>query len=410
METKSPDNNKYGGEMSNIKITKVTCRNLNDVKLGDDVVDPEAPWLCTPNTHFDDYRSRQEIYQGNVGLVIVEIETSDGIVGVGTCGSANSGIKPIIDEHFGPLIMGEDPFKVELLWSKMYRSSTRFGRRGVAISAISGIDIALWDIMGKSLNVPVYELLGGRSKDEVTVYASRLYALKDLNELADEARGYIKQGFTMLKQRFGFGPSDGIKGMKGNIDLIRTVREAVGDEIEIAADAYMGWDLEYALKMERALRPYGLKWIEEALMPHDVTGYAELCAKSETLISHGEHSYTRWDFQELIERKAAHILQPDVNRVGGITEARKIWAMAAARDLPVIPHGNDLHNLHLVFSQINTPCAEYFPNISQGGYSHFWEIFDGNPVVNQRGKISLSTKPGLGYTLKEDVVQKVLSR
>lgn len=396
--------------MSNLKITRVTCREIGDKPaysgdLASKPRDTESPWCCTPLSHFDDYRTKN--YGGFISGVIVEIETNSGIIGIGTSGTCNSGIKKIIDDHFAPLIMGEDPFKVELIWSKLYRSSGRFGRRGVAISAISGIDIALWDIMGKALNVPVYELLGGKTRDEIQVYASRLYALKDLDALAEEARGYVKEGFTMLKQRFGFGPADGVKGMKGNIALIKTVREAVGDEIEVAADAYMGWDLEYAIKMERELRPYGLKWIEEALMPHDVNGYARLCSVSETPISHGEHSYTRWDFQEIMEKGAAHILQPDVNRVGGITEARKIWAMAAARDLPVVPHGNDLHNLHLVFSQVNTPFTEYFPQEWDGGNTHFWNIFDGNPV-HKNGKISMSNAPGLGYVLKEDVVQKLL--
>lgn len=393
--------------MSNHKIVRVTVTEINDEKLDGKAIDASVPWLCTPLTHFPDYRQRSRDYYGNVGLVIVEIETDTGIIGVGSCGTANAGIKAVIDNHFTPLLMGEDPFKVELLWSKMYRSSSRFGRRGVAISAISGIDIALWDIMGKALDVPVYDLLGGRSREDIQVYASRLYAHKDLDALAEEARGYVKEGFTMLKQRFGFGPADGVKGIKGNVALIKTVREAVGDEIEVSADAYMGWDLEYAIKMERELRPYGLKWIEEALMPHDVDGYSRLCALSQTPISHGEHSYTRWDFQEIIDKKAAHILQPDVNRVGGITEARKIWAMAAAKDLPVVPHGNDLHNLHLVFSQINTPFTEYFPNVWDGPNTHFWDIYDGNPVA-KNGRLSLSAQPGIGYSLKESALQKIL--
>jgi len=392
--------------MSKHVITKITVRELGNGKV-ENTNQKESPWLCTPASVFPDFRERITDYFGHHSLVIVEIETDTGIVGVGSCGTANAGIKPVIDQHFAPLLLGEDPFKVELLWSKMYRSSGRFGRRGVAISAISGVDIALWDIMGKALDVPVYDLLGGRTKEDIQVYASRLYAHKDLDALAEEARGYVKEGYTMLKQRFGFGPADGVKGMKANIALIKTVREAVGDEIEVAADAYMGWDLEYAIKMERELRPYGLKWIEEALMPHDVDGYARLCALSQTQISHGEHSYTRWDFQEIIDKKAAHILQPDVNRVGGITEARKIWAMAAAKDLPVVPHGNDLHNLHLVFSQVNTPFTEYFPNVWDGANTHFWDIYEGNPV-QKNGRISLSNKPGLGYTLKESAVQKIL--
>jgi len=391
--------------MSDIRITGVRVRALSNARPGGSP-DRESPWLCTPISHFPDSRERVADYWGSVSVLVVEVETDAGITGVGTSGVGNAGTKGIIDHHFAPLVIGEDPFKIELLWSKMYRSSNRFGRRGAPIAAISGIDIALWDIMGKALNVPVYDLLGGRSKDSVQAYASRLYALKDLDQLADEARGYVDQGYRMMKQRFGFGPADGPAGIKGNIALVRAVREAVGDDVELAADAYMGWDLEYAIKMERLLRPFDLRWIEEPLMPHDVTGYERLCGVSETPISHGEHCFTRWDFAELIERRAAHILQPDINRVGGITEARKIFAMAAARDLPVVPHSNELHNLHLVFSQLNTPFTEYFPDVELDGNTIFYEIFDGNPPV-QDGQVRLESRPGLGYTLKEEVVEKM---
>jgi L-alanine-DL-glutamate epimerase-like enolase superfamily enzyme len=160
--------------------------------------------------------------------------------------------------------------------------------------------------------------------------------------------------------------------------------------------------------MERLLRPFDLRWIEEPLMPHDVTGYERLCRVSQTPISHGEHCFTRWDFAELIERQAAHILQPDINRVGGITEARKIYAMAAARDLPVVPHSNELHNLHLVFSQLNTPFTEYFPDVELDGNTIFYEIFDGNPPVED-GRVRLEPRPGLGYTLKEDQVERMVT-
>ena len=391
--------------MSDIRITNVRARALANPRPGGaPAADSASPWLCTPISHFPDARERAGDYWGPVSVVVVEVETDAGITGVGTCGVGNAGIAPVVNQHLGPLAVGHDPFQVELLWSKMYRSSNRYGRRGVALAAMSGIDIALYDIIGKALDVPVYDLLGGRSKDTVRAYASRLYALRDLDELADEARGYVADGFTMMKQRFGFGPADGVAGIKGNVALIKTVREAVGDDIELAADAYMGWDLDYAKHMERLLRPYNLKWIEEALMPHDVRGYAELCRVSETPISHGEHSYTRWDFAELIEQHAADILQPDVNRCGGITEARKIFALGAARDIPVIPHSNELHNLHLVFSQINCPFTEYFPDVELDGNTVFYEVFDGNPHV-ENGYLDLPVRPGLGYTLKQDVVE-----
>jgi L-rhamnonate dehydratase len=391
--------------MSDLKITKVRANALG-VGQSQGQRSGEDPWLCTPLTQFSDFPARAADYSGPVSVVVVQVETDAGITGVGTAGAGNAGTLGVINHHFGPLVTGQDPFQVELLWSKMYRSSSRFGRRGVAIAALSAIDIALYDIMGKALGVPVYELLGGRSKEEVTVYASKLYALKDLEQLAEEAREYKKQGFRMMKQRFGFGPSAGTAGVKGNIALIKRVREEIGDDIELAADAYMGWDFEYAVRMERLLRPYDLKWIEEPLMPHDVWNYQRLCEVSETPISHGEHSYTRWDFAELIRNRAANILQPDVNRVGGITEARKIFALGAAHDLPVVPHSNELHNLHLVFSQLNTPFSEYFPNAELDSNTLFWHIFDGNPVA-KNGSLSLDARPGLGYSLRQDVLERL---
>lgn len=388
--------------MSDLRITAVRATPL-DVPATDGAPDSETPWLCSPTSHFADTAEKGMEYYGPVSVVVVEVETNVGITGVGTCGSASVGIAPVVNHHLGTLVTGDDPFNVELLWSKMYRATVRFGRRGVAVAALSGIDIACYDIMGQALGVPVYELLGGRVRDSVPVYASKLYALRDHDQLAEEARAYVDQGFTMVKQRFGFGPADGLTGVRANVALVRTVREAIGDDVELAADAYMGWDLDYALTMERELRPYRLKWIEEPLMPHDQAGYAQLCRVSETAISQGEHSYTRWDFAELISQRAADILQPDVNRVGGITEARKIFALAAAHDLPVVPHSNELHNLHLVFSQLNCPFAEYFPDAEIDGNTYFWHLFDGNPRVVD-GSLTLDHEHGLGYTLRRDVV------
>lgn len=360
--------------------------------------------LVSPTSAFDDHVEKGRRWWGPAVTVIVEVETDAGIVGVGSAGGFSAAPKSVIEHHFRDLVLGEDPFDVELIWAKLYRASVRFGRAGTAIAALSAIDIACWDIMGRALRVPVFELLGGRAHSRVPVYVSRLYALEDLDELADEARRWQAEGFTMMKQRFGFGPRDGVAGMRRNEQLIRTVREAVGDDVVLAADAYMGWDLHYALEMERRLRPYGLRWIEEPLMPHDIAGYARLCRESTTLISSGEHAYTRYGFRELIEHAASDILQPDVNRMGGITEARKVFALAAAHDIPVVPHSNEAHNLHLVTSQLNAPFAEYFPDVEPDtGNELFWKLFEGcTPAVD--GHIRLEARPGLGIELRRDVV------
>jgi L-alanine-DL-glutamate epimerase-like enolase superfamily enzyme len=198
--------------------------------------------------------------------------------------------------------------------------------------------------------------------------------------------------------------------MKRNVELIRTVREAVGDGVELAADAYMGWDVGYAMQMAELLRPYGLSWIEEPLMPHDVDGYEQLTQRVPwQRWSCGEHSYGKWDFAELIRRRAVDILQPDVNRTGGITEAVKICALAEAAGMPVVPHSNEGHNLAIIFSRSPHVCpvVEYFPRVEPDtGNELFWKIFTGNPEAVD-GTLSAPTRPGLGLDIDEATITRL---
>lgn len=361
--------------------------------------------LISPTSIFSESK---ESWFGESSIVIVEVFTDEGLYGIGTAGGFSSSPKDIIDNHFTHLLIGENPLNTEYLWEKMYRSSIRIGRKGTVISAISGIDIALWDIKGKHFNTPIYNLIGGKTKEKIQVYASRLYALEDLEQLKEEAIGYKNAGFKMVKQRFGFGPQDGIEGMKRNEELIRTVRSAIGDDIMLSADAYMGWDVPYTLEMIKRLEPYGLNWIEEPLMPHDINGYSYLTQKSPIPISCGEHEYTRWGFKELIEKKATFLLQPDTNRVGGITEMLKICALASAHDLRVVPHSNEAHNMHIIAALSVCPFMEYFPNIEPDtGNEIFWKIFNGEPeAVN--GYVTPTDRPGLGIEINESAVQELL--
>src|SRR5450631_439912 len=172
--------------------------------------------------------------------LIVEITTDNGLVGIGNAALAPLITKQVIDHHLKPLLIGADPWDIEFLWQHMYRKTMAFGRKGIGMAAISAVDIALWDIFGKSAKQPVYRLLGGRTKSRIPVYASRLYSV-ELGELAGEASRYKKEGYKAMKLRFGWGPADGAAGMQRNIDLVRTDREAVGNEIDVIADAYMSW-------------------------------------------------------------------------------------------------------------------------------------------------------------------------
>jgi L-rhamnonate dehydratase len=340
------------------------------------------------------------------GWLIVEVFTDDGHVGLGNAALAPLITKQVIDLYLKPLLIGQDPWDIERLWQHMYRKTLAFGRKGIGMVAISAVDIALWDLLGKSVKQPVYRLLGGRTKARIPVYASRLYSV-DLSELAEEARRYKGEGYQAMKLRFGWGPADGAAGMQQNLDLVRTVREAVGDGIDVMADAYMGWTLDYAKRMLPLLEPVHLRWLEEPVIPDDIHGYAELKSYGKIPIAGGEHEFTLYGFRELLEARALDYIQFDTNRVGGITQARKIAALAEAHSVPVIPHAGQMHNYHLVMASLNSPMAEYFPMVDvEVGNELFWYVFKGEPK-SKEGYIHLDDNtPGLGLTINESALEQ----
>ena len=340
------------------------------------------------------------------GWLVVEIFTDDGLVGIGNAALAPQVTKQVIDLHLKPLLIGKDPWDIEFLWQLMYRKTMAFGRRGIGMVAISAVDIALWDILGKSAKQPVYRLLGGRTKPRIPVYASRLYSV-ELSELAAEAKRYKAEGYKAMKLRFGWGPTDGAAGMQRNLNLVRTVRETVGDGIDVMADAYMGWTLDYAKRMLPLLEPFNLRWLEEPVIPDDVHGYAELKSYGRVPIAGGEHEFTAYGFRDLLEARALDYIQFDTNRVGGLTQARKIAAMAEAYSVPVIPHAGQMHNYHVVMASLNSPMAEYFPVVDvEVGNELFWYIFNGEPKAKD-GFIDLDESvPGLGLTINEAALEK----
>jgi L-alanine-DL-glutamate epimerase-like enolase superfamily enzyme len=340
------------------------------------------------------------------GWVVIEIFTDDGLVGIGNAALSPRVTKTLIDLHLAPLLIGADPWDVELLWQIMYRKTIAFGRKGVAMIAISALDIALWDLLGKSAKQPVFRLLGGRTKPRIPVYASRLYS-GPLDQLAAEALKYKAEGYKAMKMRFGWGPVDGAEGIQRNVELVRTVREAVGEDIDVMADAYMGWNLDYARRMIPLLEKFNLRWLEEAVIPDDIHGYAELKQCGRIPIAGGEHEHTLFGFRQLIEARAVDYIQCDINRVGGISAARKISALAEAHQIPVVPHAGQMHNYHLVMANLNSPMAEYFPPVDvEVGNELFWYIFQGEPVATD-GHIDLDESlPGLGLTIDEDKLKQ----
>jgi len=332
--------------------------------------------------------------------LVVEIETDAGHTGIGNAGLCPDVCKKIVDGKLASLLINENPLNTEYLYEKMYRSSVAYGRKGAVVAAISALDIALWDIKGKAMNQPVFMLMGGRTKSHIETYYSRLYT-RNLDSLQAEAAHYKAQGFSGMKLRCGYPLTEGLAGMKKNIEMVKLVRETVGDDVNIMLEAYMGFNFAYAKEFLRRLEPYNLRWAEELLLPDEIQNFAKLKKTTGIPLSGGEHEYTRYGFHDLLQAEALDIFQFDTNRVGGFTEAQKICNMALVHGVEVIPHGGQMHNLHVVMSSFASPMAEYFPITEiEVGNEMFWYIFDGEAVA-ENGKLQLDDKkPGVGLTLK----------
>lgn len=329
-----------------------------------------------------------------------EITTDDGTIGIGNAALAPSLVKKAIDDYYSLLVIGEDPFDYAYIWEKMYRRTHAWGRKGIGMVAISAIDIAIWDLMGKLSNKPVFKLLGGRTKEKIPVYYSKLYA-GTIDAMQAEAADAMKNGYTAFKTRFGYGPKDGMLGMRENLKRVAAVREVIGYDRDLMVEAYMGWNLDYTQRMIPKLVEYEPRWLEEPVIADDVRGYAEL-NKGPIPISGGEHEFSLLGCAQLLQEKAVSVLQYDTNRVGGITAAAKINAVAEAHQIPVIPHAGQMHNYHLTMSNFNCPISEYFPVFDvEVGNELFYYIFEGDPDAKD-GFLDLDDNlPGLGISISD---------
>ncbi len=319
--------------------------------------------LVTPLSMYAEHRERYASWYWNPAMTVVVLTGADGREGLGWCEDGCRAAQVIIDEHLERFVAGASAFDHERVWDIMYRSSIPYGRKGAALEAMSAIDIAMWDLMGQAEGKPVYELLGGAADVSMRLYASALHPV-EAEKVAAEARGYVETGYRDLKGRFACGPVDGEAGMARNFDHARVIREAVGGEIGVALDAYMGWDVDYAIEMVKRLEPLDLAWIEEPLLPDDIKGYAKLRRASTVPISGGEHEFTRFGFEQLFDAEALDIVQPDVHRCGGFTEARKVGAMAAERGLRVICHTYSIPHLHF---SVAMGCSVWNTSRSRAG-------------------------------------------
>ena len=318
------------------------------------------------------------------GSILVEIKTTGGLTGYGLGGGGSAAVH-VIETHLKDLLLKADPANIELLWDQMYNSSLFYGRKGIAIQAISGIDLALWDLAGKTANLPVYKLLGGKTKDRVPVYLT-----------SKKVELGLDKGIRAYKLPIDSSPHEGKEGMRKAVAEIEAARKAIGPDAELMIDVLCRWNVPYTMEMADRLAPSKLMFIEEPLNPDDLAGYHQLCQKIETTkIAHGEHEYTRYGFENLITRKAAHILQPDITWSGGLTELRRIAALAQAAQLPIIPHrGGSLFGLHFILATPNCNLAESF-GIGEPGN----EMMQAMSPKFADGHIYPSDKPGFGLSL-----------
>jgi L-rhamnonate dehydratase len=349
--------------------------------------------VANPMSIYPKYKATRSLFNPDPGKMEdfgIEISTDKGITGFGLGGRAG---QYIVENHLIKLLMGEDPFDIERLWDIMWRSTMSYGRKGVTMNAISGVDIALWDIVGKALNMPVYKLLGGQTKDRIPCYCT-----------GNDIEQHVEFGYKRLKLAIPHGPADGIQGMRKNEELVKRARAALGPDGDIMLDCWMAWTERYTIEMAKMLEPYRIYWMEEVLQPHDYAGFGRLRKTiTSTRIVTGEHEYGRYGFRELLEHESAEIWQPDAQWCGGLTELRKIAALGAAYDIPIIPHGGGLtpETVAFTMSTTNAPWCELFLP-PPGGPKEVYQSFERRMNVT-RGPEGIYMQPhdapGFGWDI-----------
>lgn len=351
--------------------------------------------IATPMARYPEYRvSRQSFGINLLGTLVVEIEADDGTIGFAVTTGGEPGAW-IVEKHLSRFIEGAKITDIERIWDQMYFSTLYYGRKGLVVNAISGVDLALWDLLAKWRKEPVYQLLGGPVRDELIFYAT--------GARPDAAKAL---GFIGGKMPLHHGPAEREEGLQKNLDLLADMRSKVGDDFWLMYDCWMSLDLNYAIRLADKAADYGLKWIEEALPPDDYWGYADLrrSVPPGMMVTTGEHESTRWGFRMLLEMECADIIQPDVGWCGGISELIKISAMADARGVMVVPHGSSVYSYHFVVTRHNSPFAEFLM-MAPGAdvvIPMFSPLLLDEPVP-ENGRMKVPETPGFGVRLNPDV-------
>lgn len=353
--------------------------------------------ISNPMSMFPEYAvSRTSWGIGVLGSLFVKVTAEDGTVGYAT-GFGGPAACWLIEEHLKRFVVGKSPAQTNLIWEQMYRGSLFYGRKGIPMLAISVVDLAIWDLLGKLLNQPVMNLIGGRTKEYLPLYLT--------SNNADYAESV---GFIGSKVPLPHGPHEGEAGLRKNVEFLRKMRNSIKNPDHfLSVDCYMSLDVNYAVKLaQRCIdEKVDIKWWEEVLSPDDVAGHKLLKERMPTVTwTTGEHEYNKVAMRELIEHRAIDIIQADVMWVGGLTELIKINAMCEAYGAQVVPHGSGPYSYHAVMSFPNSHFSEYICNSPDGRavLPCFGDLFLDEPVPTN-GRIDIDeTKPGFGLTLNPE--------
>ena len=343
---------------------------------------------------------------------LILVETDEGLTGMGASLGSPETVSAIVAYDLAPALVGEDPMYSEFLWEKMYNGSRwkpalerghsqpMDGRRGVTMEAVAGVDIAIWDVKSKAMGLPIYKAMGA-VRDSIRGYGSGGWAPGD--EAEEEMAGYAAKGFSAVKMRVV--GRDGFS-IENTIRRVKAARRGIGDGVELMIDAHGSLDVSTAIRLARTLEEYDLAWFEEPISPDDHMGLAEVRRSTIIPIATGEREFTRFDFEDLFERRAVDIAQPDIARAGGFTEIRRIGAMASARGVRLAPHawGSGVlfaASVHMAMASPNCHILE----VSQGYMPMMNELFK-EPYDIRGGTVYAPQTPGLGFTLREDALDR----
>ncbi len=333
------------------------------------------------------------------GAAFVVIDTDEGIQGIGEgYGPEYFNIKTIVERKYRPMILGEDPLDIERIWRKMLIEPIYWDQKGQGVSAASGVDMALWDLVGKRYNVPTYRLMGGDATPNGTIqaYASDLF-WEEPEKMAEVAREHVRKGFPAVKTHLG-------NGLEEDEERIVAIKDAIGDA-KLMVDMNCGYSRVDALRVGRMLERHDVFWYEEPLSPYDVDGYAWLRSKLDIPIATGENEYTKWGFKELFLREGVDYAMPDIMRCGGLTETKKICALAEAFDVVVTPHsyttGVGLSaTVHLMASTSNCQWLEY----DVTPYPLYEQLLEKPLEFERGGRVKLPDAPGLGVRIADELI------